>query len=93
MNDDLHKYYDYEVNDGKKPKKKKEKSEINPERLDHILLVIVVSLIVLGSVGVLIFEEYLHMPIPTDICAGAVVLAMLGVLTNVFIMAFTAYKG
>lgn len=88
MNDDLHKYYDYEVNDGKKPKKKKEKSEIDLERLDHILLGIVVSLIVFGSVGVLIFEEYLHMRIPTDICAGMVVLAMLGVLINVFRMFF-----
>lgn len=88
MNDDLHEYYDYEVNDGKKPKKKKEKSEIDLERLDHILLGIGLSFIVLGTAGACIFDTYLHMPIPSNICVAMVVLAMLGAVINVFVMAF-----
>jgi len=80
MNDDLHEYYDYEVDDTKSSSTKK--SKLNREQLNFILILIVAGIFMLSVVCYVIFE-ILHISIGKNICLVGMFVPVAGMMLNI----------
>lgn len=80
MNEDLHEYYDYEVDD---TKSSTGKSKLNSEQLNVILTLIVVGIFLLSGVCYVIFE-ILHITIGKNICLVGMFVPVAGMMINIF---------
>lgn len=80
MNDDLHEYYDYEVNDTKSSAKK---SKLNKQQLNFILTLIAVGIFILSTICYVVFE-ILHISIGKNICLVGMFVPVVGMMLNIF---------
>lgn len=80
MNEDLHEYYDYEVDDTKSSAKK---SKLNKQQLNFILTLIAVGIFILSTVCYVIFE-ILHISIGKNICLVGMFVPVTGMIINIF---------
>lgn len=80
MNEDLHEYYDYEVNDMKSSAKK---SKLNKQQLNFILTLIAVGIFMLSAICYVVFE-ILHISIGKNICLVGMFVPVAGMMLNIF---------
>lgn len=81
MNEDLHEYYDYEVDDTKSSSTKK--SKLNKQQLNFVLTLIAVGIFILSTVCYVIFE-ILHISIGKNICLVGMFVPVVGMMLNIF---------
>lgn len=81
MNDGLHEYYDYEVDDTKSSSTKK--SKLNREQINFILKLIAAGIFILSTVCYVIFE-ILHISIGKNICLVGMFVPVTGMIINIF---------